>query len=196
MTSILPSPLTSGFIIRISPDRLRTRRCLASRGSLPRDDADAIVAGLKGTAPGHRGGQGALPARCRGHPHERRDAPHRAHRPRGQAPAHRPQPQRSGGAGRAACMSRTPPDEAATLLAELLHALLDPRRKSTLHTIMPGYTHLQKAQPITLAPSPDGLCSRCSRRDMQRAWRTAYDDGGRHAPGLRRAGGHDLSAEP
>ena len=40
--------------------------------------------------------------------------------------------------------------EAKTLLAELITALLD-IAENHLHTIMPGYTHLQKAQPITLA---------------------------------------------
>ena len=40
--------------------------------------------------------------------------------------------------------------EAETLLAELITALLD-IAENHLHTIMPGYTHLQKAQPITLA---------------------------------------------
>ncbi|MBR2823067.1 MAG: argininosuccinate lyase [Clostridia bacterium] len=40
--------------------------------------------------------------------------------------------------------------EAETLLEELVGALLDIAEKH-LHTIMPGYTHLQKAQPITLA---------------------------------------------
>ena len=36
------------------------------------------------------------------------------------------------------------------LLEELIRALLDIAREN-LHTIMPGYTHMQKAQPITLA---------------------------------------------
>ena len=40
--------------------------------------------------------------------------------------------------------------EAETLLSELVSVLLDTAEKH-LHTIMPGYTHLQKAQPITLA---------------------------------------------
>ena len=40
--------------------------------------------------------------------------------------------------------------EAQELLAALITALLDTAREH-LHTVMPGYTHLQKAQPITLA---------------------------------------------
>ena len=131
---------------------------LGEQGILTPADADAIVAGLKDHAPGHRGGQGGLPARRRGHPHERRDAPDRAHRRGGQAPAHRPQPQRPGGPGHAACTSRTSADEAVAHLAELLHALLARGRSSTWPTIMPGYTHMQKAQPITLGHHLMRLC--------------------------------------
>ncbi len=40
--------------------------------------------------------------------------------------------------------------ETKTLLEELLEVILDTAQEN-LHTIMPGYTHLQKAQPITLA---------------------------------------------
>ncbi len=40
--------------------------------------------------------------------------------------------------------------ETSALLKELIEALLDIAEKH-LHTIMPGYTHLQRAQPITLA---------------------------------------------
>ena len=36
------------------------------------------------------------------------------------------------------------------MLEDLVHALLDTAEQH-LHTIMPGYTHMQKAQPITLA---------------------------------------------
>ena len=40
--------------------------------------------------------------------------------------------------------------ETETMLEDLLRAILD-IAQDNLHTIMPGYTHLQKAQPITLA---------------------------------------------
>ena len=40
--------------------------------------------------------------------------------------------------------------EAGDLLRSLLTVLLDTAERN-LHTVMPGYTHLQKAQPITLA---------------------------------------------
>ena len=41
-------------------------------------------------------------------------------------------------------------EETRQMLTDLLEALLD-IAQDNLHTIMPGYTHLQKAQPITLA---------------------------------------------
>ena len=41
-------------------------------------------------------------------------------------------------------------DEADELLRELLNTLLE-LAQANLYTIMPGYTHMQKAQPITLA---------------------------------------------
>ena len=40
--------------------------------------------------------------------------------------------------------------ETEAMLEELINALLD-IAQDNLHTIMPGYTHMQKAQPITLA---------------------------------------------
>ena len=40
--------------------------------------------------------------------------------------------------------------EAAALLETLCRALLEGAR-GHVHTVMPGYTHLQKAQPVTLA---------------------------------------------
>ena len=66
-------------------------------------------------------------------------------------------------------------DEAVAHLAELLHALLD---AAELHKadIMPGYTHMQKAQPITLGHH---LCAYAEmfRRDIGRfqAARAAAD---------------------
>ena len=57
-------------------------------------------------------------------------------------------------------------DEAVAHLAELMHALVDTANQH-LDTIMPGYTHMQKAQPITLAHH---LCAYVEmfRRDIGR----------------------------
>ena len=57
-------------------------------------------------------------------------------------------------------------DEAIAHLAELMHALVD-TASGHLDTIMPGYTHMQKAQPITLAHH---LCAYVEmfRRDIGR----------------------------
>ena len=46
--------------------------------------------------------------------------------------------------------ARTCAVEAQALLGELITALLD-IAQDNLHTVMPGYTHMQKAQPVTLA---------------------------------------------
>ena len=46
--------------------------------------------------------------------------------------------------------ARTACRETESMLEELIRALLE-MAQANLHTIMPGYTHLQKAQPITLA---------------------------------------------
>ena len=62
--------------------------------------------------------------------------------------------------------------EAETLLGELVTALLDIAERN-LHTIMPGYTHLQKAQPITLAHHMMAYVQ-MFRRDRDR-FRRAYD---------------------
>ena len=62
--------------------------------------------------------------------------------------------------------------ETQEMLRELLSVLLD-IAQDNLHTIMPGYTHLQKAQPITLAHH---LCAYAEmfRRDILR-FEAAYD---------------------
>ena len=58
------------------------------------------------------------------------------------------------------------------MLHELLSVLLD-IAQDNLHTIMPGYTHLQKAQPITLAHHMMAYFQ-MFRRDLDR-FAHAYD---------------------
>ena len=62
--------------------------------------------------------------------------------------------------------------ETQELLRELLSVLLD-IAQDNLHTIMPGYTHLQKAQPITLAHHMMAYFQ-MFRRDLDR-FAHAYD---------------------
>ena len=50
--------------------------------------------------------------------------------------------------------------ETEAMLEELISALLS-IAQDNLHTIMPGYTHMQKAQPITLAHHMMALTSWC-----------------------------------
>ena len=52
--------------------------------------------------------------------------------------------------------------EAVQLLEELIRVLLDLAEKH-LHTVMPGYTHMQKAQPITLAHHMMAYVQMCLR---------------------------------
>ena len=62
--------------------------------------------------------------------------------------------------------------ETQEMLRELLSVLLD-IAQDNLHTIMPGYTHLQKAQPITLAHHMMAYFQ-MFRRDLDR-FAHAYD---------------------
>ena len=86
----------------------------------------------------------------RGHPHRRRAAGHRAGRPgRGQA-AHRPQPQRPGRHRPAAVVqARAAGRRRARRRAAARCCSAGPTRPAT--TYLPGYTHLQRAQPVLLA---------------------------------------------
>lgn len=83
--------------------------------------------------------------------------------------------------------------EAASLQRELCETLLTIAEKNT-HTIMPGYTHLQRAQPITLGHHMMAYFQMFTR-DMQRM-KEVYAHADVMPLGSRRAGGHDLSAEP
>jgi argininosuccinate lyase len=66
-----------------------------------------------------------------------------------EAPAHRPQPQRPGGGGfPALCQSRDCRHHRQIL--ELERVLIK-KAEANLDTVMPGYTHLQRAQPTTFA---------------------------------------------
>ena len=153
-TSCWPSPSACPFDRRLAADDIAGSRAhvrgLVRAGILDGDEAGAVLGRPR---PG-RGGAGRrhvrLRARRRGHPHRGRAAGHRAGRPgRRQAP-HRPQPQRpgrhrpaalhqagAGRGGRAGCSTSR-------------QALLD-RADEAGDAYLPGYTHLQRAQPVLLA---------------------------------------------
>ena len=79
------------------------RRCWASSGIIARSTRPTpIIDGLQAILADIEAGNVEFSAEQRGYPHEYGDHAHPAHRRRGQAPAHRPEPERSGGRGPAA----------------------------------------------------------------------------------------------
>ena len=80
------------------------------------------------------------------------------------------------------------------LLIKLQEALLE-QAKDNLDTIIPGYTHLQRAQPISVRPSSDGLCLACSSA-ISSGLQDSYKRD-QHAAARRwRAGRHDVPDRP
>lgn len=55
--------------------------------------------------------------------------------------------------------------ETDALIKEMLEAILE-IMENNLETYMPGFTHLQKAQPITLAHHMGSVFLRCSKEIM------------------------------
>ena len=149
---LLHIALTSGCISRTYADPLPTQPCWANRASFPKEDADTIVEGLKGIL---------QPTSTAGHVQFEVDAED-IHMnvekllterigAAGEPTAHRAQPQRSGCAGRTHVCEGLHSSGSAANCVDADEVLLTRIASKNLHTIMPGYTHLQKAQPITLA---------------------------------------------
>ena len=79
-------------------------------------------------------------------------------------------------------------------IKELITVLCDQAEKGAGY-VMPGYTHLQRAQPGDLRPPADGLRLDAAARLGRFAGR--HPPHGRRVPaGQRRTGGHDLPAGP
>ena len=89
--------------------------------------------------------------------------------------------------------ARTACRETESMLEELIRALLDTAQEN-LHTVMPGYTHLQKAQPITLAHHLTAYVQ-MFLRDRDR-FRRAYDAADVMVLGSGALAGNHLSPEP
>ncbi len=83
--------------------------------------------------------------------------------------------------------------EISTYLDLLIDALLN-QAEANLDVIMPGFTHLQTAQPILFCPPPDGVCGDVQTR--QGASGGLSQTGQCPAAGSRGAGRHDLSDRP
>ena len=82
--------------------------------------------------------------------------------------------------------------ETVAMIEDLLDAILT-IAQDNLHTIMPGYTHMQKAQPITLAHHMMAY-AQMFLRDRKRFRRIRRRQ--RDAAGFRRARRHDVPAQP
>ena len=171
-TSTPPSPSTPGSTGRTSPGSIAHATMLGEQGIIAEEEADKIVARaskilLEEIEAGkvefttdsediHMNMEAMLTA---------------AHRRRGQAPAHRPQPERSGGRGLPPVCQRGDPRHRRTMLLDLEKVLVQPgrgqpgRRHARLHPPAAGPAH-------HLCPSPDGLRQHVlpGRRP---GWRTA-----------------------
>jgi hypothetical protein len=90
-----------------------------------------------------------VPDRRRGHPHGDRAGADRAHRPGGGAPAHRSQPQRPGRHSIPGCTPRRAANSSRATVVCVPRSFAWPKKH--VDTVMPGYTHLQKAQPVLFA---------------------------------------------
>ncbi len=121
---------------------------LAKQGIITADDAAKIAHGLDTILSEIEAGKFELQARARGHPHERREPARRADRAGGRAAAHRALAQRPGGDRFPALGARRPSTRSTRRSPAYQRALAE---KALEHaaTVMPGFTHLQTAQPVT-----------------------------------------------
>ena len=90
------------------------------------------------------------------------------------------------------CARTAPPIQAQ--LKRLCASAVPIRRSSTPATVMPGYTHLQRAQPITFGHHLHGLCRDAAAGPRPPGGRVEAH--GRHALGQRRPGRHHLPPGP
>ena len=85
--------------------------------------------------------------------------------------------------------ARTQAGELDKQIAALQRALVEQAR-AHIDTLMPGYTHLQRAQPVPAGAPPVGVRGDAGARSRAARGRGAADE--RVAARLGRAGGHDL----
>ena len=181
---------------RTSPAPSPTPPCWASMGIISQKRMPtAIIDGLKGILADIEAGKVEFSARQRGHPHERGDHPDRS---------------ASATAGKRLHTARSRNDQVAVDFRLYLAAgdrrrssaccwiceevLLQTRPSENQDAVMPGYTHLQRAQPITFAHHlmayANMLC-----RDVTRL-EDCLAAHGRVPPGRRRPGRHHLPHRP
>ena len=171
-------------------------RMLARQGIIPAEDAAAIEDGLLRGRRGPAVGRLRLRQRRRGHPHGGRARSARQDRVgRRQAP-HGPHRATTRWRSTRACGRRARRARLAEAVVALQH---DARRAAPdehleAGTVMPGYTHLQKAQPVLLAHHLLAYVWMLGARRDAAAPRVRGRR--RHAARQRRARGHDVPHRP
>ena len=123
---------------------------LEAAGLITRRGARADRRWLARNRRGDRGGHVSVQDRARGHPHEHRGRADAAHRRRGRQAAHRAQPQRPDRA-RSAALSARGVRRVSTRCCATCSARSSNSRDAHREVIIPGYTHLQRAQPVYFA---------------------------------------------
>ena len=195
MTLILPSPLTHAWRSRIFRAASRTPPCWATQGIIASGGSGQDHArGWRASSRTLQTGALAIRPGGRGYPHVCGSGADQPSGGRRQTPAHRPQPKRPGGAGYPAVPAGRCCGNHSTLLHFAYRVLLQSWPDSILETVMPGYTHLQRAQPITFAHHLMAY-AQMLLRDLERLEDTSEADEC-HASGQRRSGRHHLSHRP
>ena len=168
-----------GFDFRLGPYDVEQSRAhatmLAAAGIISDADRDALLGGLERVARGARRRHVPVPRRRRGHPHGDRAAADGDRRARSAASS----------TPRARATTRSRPtwrcSRARTRSATLerlqrLQSVLVQLAERHEDWAMPGYTHLQRAQPVYLAPPPARLLLDVPARRAALRVRARLDD--------------------
>ncbi len=179
---------------RLAPQDIRGSiahvRMLAAQGIVPQADADAIVAGLERIAVEIQEGQFAWQsAREDVHMNIEATLSERIGAPGGKL--HTGRSRNDQVATDMRLFTREACEATAARIDRFL-AVLAVRASGTLDVLMPGYTHLQRAQPVRLAHHLLGVGREARPRPWPPAGLRAPPE--RVAAGQRRAGGHHLPA--
>ena len=147
-----PAASTSAWPPTTSPARAAHVRGLA-RGRDPRPPTRRASCSPRSTGSSDELGRGHVRVRAdrRGHPHRHRAPGHRAGRAGGRQAPHRPQPQRPGRHRPAAVRQARAGRRRRAACVDLQQVLLDRAARGRRRRTCPGYTHLQRAQPVLLA---------------------------------------------
>ena len=123
---------------------------LARQNILTEAEKEDIIEGLEGILSDVENGKLPISEKIRRYPQFCRGDADRTDRRAGKEAAYRKKPQRPGGSGYEDVCKKARSASWTTFLRDLLQVLLSTMEEN-LETYMPGFTHLQKAQPVTLA---------------------------------------------